>query len=135
MASDDGLTRDELLVLVEEQQIEIDNMRHDWAAMNRFVNTQATAFGWCDEYEERLYKHNSEFIVLKAHGRVPEGARVMSRNVYAARRLTMGHVMSIFERLGIELPTEAWAGVVRDPKALEAAKDVLIERLAAKTKE
>lgn len=123
MASDDALTRDELLALVAD-------MRHDWAAMNRFVNTQATAFGWCDEYEERLYKHNCEFIVFKAEGRVPEGARIMHRNAYAARRMSMGHVMSVFERLGITLPTTAFAGVVRDHIALDAAKDELIKRLS-----
>lgn len=127
MASDDGLTRDELLALVAD-------MRHDWAAMNRFINTQATAFGWCDEYEERLYKYNTEFRVFKADGRVPEGARIMHRNAYAARRLTMGHVMSVFEKIGIELPTSAWAGVVRDHVALEAAKDALVERLTANSR-
>ena len=49
-------------------------MRRDWETLNRILNTQATAFGWCDEYEERVAKYNDEFQVLKLQGRAPAAA-------------------------------------------------------------
>jgi hypothetical protein len=41
----------------------------------------------------------------------------------------MGHIMSTFEKYGIDMPEVAWGGVVRDHKALEAAHDQLLEKL------
>jgi hypothetical protein len=127
MASHDGvggvshLTREELIELVEA-------MRDDWHTLNTILNTQATAFGWCGEYEERVDGYNKETRVLKMVGR---GNRLSVRNAYAARRLVMGHVMTTLERHGIELPKEAWGGVVRDYKALANSHEQLIERLRA----
>lgn len=104
-------------------------MRRDWETLNRILNTQATAFGWCAEYEERMEKYNDEFLVLHLEGRVPKGTPITARNAFAARRLIMGHVISTCERFGIELPEGCWGGVVRDHRALAAAHDQLIERI------
>ena len=128
MASIDGMTRAELIERIHD-------MQHDWQKMNDFLTTQATAFGWCDEYEERLYKYNDSFRVLRAHGRVPEGKRVSVRNAFAARRLIMGHVINTLGHYGIELPEGAWGGVVRDHKALAAAHEELVEHLSTEAKE
>lgn len=122
MANLDGMTRDELIALVED-------MRHDWDLMNEFINTQATMFGWCDEYEERLLKYNPSFRVLQAHGRYPDGKRVSVRNAFAARRLVMAHVVNTLSQHGIELPEGALCGVVRDHKALNAAHEKLAAHL------
>jgi hypothetical protein len=123
MASElNELTHDELIQLVEYQ-------RHDWDLMNEFINAQATMFGWCDEYEERLLKYNPSFKVLKAHGRVPEGKRVSVRNAFSARRLVMAHVVNTLAHYGIELPDGALCGVVRDHRALADAHEQLIEHL------
>jgi hypothetical protein len=122
VASDDGLTREQLLRLVEDQ-------RHDFETLNQILNTQATAFGWCDEYEERIEKYNREFRVSRVVGRFPEGTAVTARNAYAARRLIMGHVINTLQRYGIAVPDGCWGGVVRDHKALAAAHDTLIEHL------
>lgn len=122
MASDDGMTRDELLQLVDDQ-------RADWETLNRILNAQATAFGWCGEYEERMERYNDETKVLKMRGRTPKGTPVSVRNAYAARRLIMGHVISTFERFGIGLPDDCLSGVVRDHRALGAAHDTLLEHL------
>lgn len=123
MASLDGMTREELIALVEDQ-------RRDWETMNEFINTQATMFGWCDEYEERVLKYNRDFKVLKAHGRVPEGKRVSVRNAFAARRLVMGHVINTLSQHGIELPDGALCGVVRDHKALNAAHEQIAQQFS-----
>lgn len=117
-----AMTREELLVLVTD-------LADDFVQANRIANTQATAFGWCSEYEERVDGYNKDFKVLKMQGRTPKGSRPSVRNVFAARRLVMGHVMSTCERHGIALPEGAWGGVVRDHKALEEAHDQLIEKL------
>lgn len=114
-----NMTREELLQLVAD-------LADDFVQANRIANTQATAFGWCNEYEERVEGYNRDFKVLKMRGR---GPRTSVRNVFAARRLVMGHVMSTCEKHGITLPEGAWGGVVRDHKALEAAHDQLIEKL------
>lgn len=136
MASDDGLTRDELLVRAagmtrEELLGLVADLSADFEQANRIANTQATAFGWCGEYEDRVAGYNKDFKVLKMRGRVPDGSRMTTRNVFAARRLIMGHVMSTCERHGIELPEGAWGGVVRDHKALDDAHGKLVEKLTA----
>lgn len=114
-----NMTREELLSLVID-------LADDFVQANRIANTQATAFGWCNEYEERVEGYNKDFKVLKMSGR---GPRTSVRNVFAARRLIMGHVMSTCERHGITLPEGAWGGVVRDHKALEAAHAELAAKL------
>lgn len=129
MASDDGLTRDELLQLVAQLRQSIEDMCSDWKEANRIMNTQATAFGWCFEYEDRMDKYNEHFTVLKMVGRNPTGQRVSVRNAFAARRIIMGHIMSTFERYGIDMPEVAWGGVVRDHTAFDAAHDQLLEML------
>jgi hypothetical protein len=126
MADIDGLTRDELIQL-------IDDMNQDWGTLNRILNTQATAFGWCSEYEERVKKYNAETKVLKMHGRFPDGTQVTVRNAYAARRLVMGHVINTLQRFGIDIPDGCWGGVVRDHRALDDAHNMLIEHLEAPT--
>lgn len=128
MASLDGLTKAELIALVED-------MRDDWRTMNDFMNTTATAFGWCDEYEERIYKYNDSFKVMAVVGRVPEGKRVSVRNAYAARRLAMGHVINTLADHGITLPDDALCGVVRDHKALAAAHENITRRLTPPKKQ
>lgn len=122
MARAAGMTREELLGLVGD-------LATDFETANRIANTQATAFGWCAEYEDRVNKYNEEFIVLKMDGRGKRMGNV--RNVFAARRLAMGHVMSTCGRLGIELPEGSPAGVVRDHKALDDAHDKLVEQLTS----
>jgi hypothetical protein len=117
-----SMTREELVALVTD-------LADDFVQANRIANTQATAFGWCAEYEERLDGYNRDFKVLEMQGRTPKGARPSVRNVFAARRLVMGQVMSTCERLGVALPDGAWGGVVRDHKALESAHDQLVEKL------
>lgn len=122
MASDDGMTLDELQQLV-------DDMRSDWETFNRILNTQATAFGWCGEYEERMQLYNAETKVLKMHGRVPKGTQISVRNAFAARRIIMGHIISTFQRYGLELPENCWGGVVRDHRALADSYAALVDHL------
>jgi hypothetical protein len=135
MASNDGLTREDLLSqaadMTREELLDlVADLSADFVHANRIANTQATAFGWCAEYEDRVQKYNEEFKVLKMDGR---GKRMgNARNVFAARRLSMGHVMSTCERLGVKLPEgAAWGGVVREPKELDTAHDELSQRLNA----
>jgi hypothetical protein len=128
VASDDALTRDELQQLTHEELLDVvDDMLEDWEHANRFLNTQATAFGWCYEYEDRIERYNPEFKVLKLRGR--PGQRISVRQAFSARRGIMGHIMSTFEKYGIDMPEVAWGGVVRDHKALEAAHDQLLDKL------
>lgn len=123
MASHDGMTRAELIELIND-------MRDDWATFNRILNTQATAFGWCGEYEERMEQYNTETKVLKMQGRVPKGKSVSTRNAYAARRLIMGHAMTTFQRLGMDPPEDGLDGrVASDHRALAKSHDTLVAQL------
>lgn len=121
MASDDGLTRGELAQLVMD-------LRHDLDLLNQIMNTQATAFGWCDEYEERIEKYNAEFRAFVFQRRAAKGVQITARNAFAARRLATGHLISTLQKYGIEPPDWGY-GVVRDHRKLDKAHQQLVERI------
>jgi hypothetical protein len=55
-------TRAELLELVEQ-------MQHDWATLNEYMNRTAAYYSWCGDYEERQQQYNRDFKVLKLQPR------------------------------------------------------------------
>ena len=130
MASHDGITDTSLHGMSREELLElIADMRHDWAFFNQILNTMANSFGWCAEFEDRMNAYNSEMKVLQMRGRADAGKRVSTRNAYAARRMSMGHIMTTCQRLGVGLPDVGRQGIVADHEALDAARDALAERL------
>lgn len=134
MASYDGLTREQLIQrarsMTADELVElVDRLAGDLETAERIMNTQATAFGWCGEYEERVDKYNNDFDVFSMDGRLPQGRRLSTRNAFAARRMIMGHIISTCARHGIDLPEGAYGGVVRDHRALDDAHEVLLKTL------
>jgi hypothetical protein len=58
------MTRAQLVALVEQ-------MATDWRILNDIHNQSAQRNNWCGEYEDRQYRHNQSFRVLKLVGRNP----------------------------------------------------------------
>lgn len=62
------MTRAELVKVIE-------TMAEDWQKLNGIYNRRADDHGWCSDYERRQERYNTQFKVMKLHGR-PTGLRV-----------------------------------------------------------